>query len=137
MTIANRPEVNTWNTATNNAAASAQGYVPNAAPAAYGGPSDAISLSSEAGEIHDSHGDNPFASAFASSFGGGTHETGEALDTSGRHYNEIADGPKVAVCPECGSANCACLARITLQQRYDEEHAKLKESQSTQVVQAI
>lgn len=31
---------------------------------------------------------------------------------------------ELAVCPECGTVNCACLARVTLQQRLDEENAK-------------
>jgi hypothetical protein len=30
---------------------------------------------------------------------------------------------ELAVCPECGTANCACLSRVTLQSRLDEENA--------------
>lgn len=35
--------------------------------------------------------------------------------------------PKVAICPECGSANCACLARITLQKQLEEARAQISE----------
>lgn len=31
---------------------------------------------------------------------------------------------EVAICPECGEENCPCIARITVQQRLDEENAK-------------
>lgn len=31
---------------------------------------------------------------------------------------------EMAVCPECGSISCACLARVTLQKRLDEDNAK-------------
>lgn len=31
---------------------------------------------------------------------------------------------EVAICPECGEENCPCIARITVQQRIDEENAK-------------
>ena len=31
---------------------------------------------------------------------------------------------ELAVCPECGTANCACLARVTAQSKVDEENAK-------------
>lgn len=31
---------------------------------------------------------------------------------------------ELAVCPECGTISCSCLARVTLQTRLDEENAK-------------
>lgn len=51
----------------------------------------------------------------------------ETLKVTERHTGP--DGKPVdtvkelAVCPECGTANCACLARVTLQARIDEENA--------------
>ncbi len=32
--------------------------------------------------------------------------------------------PEVAICPECGSANCGCLARLEAQQKLDEARAQ-------------
>ncbi len=46
--------------------------------------------------------------------------------------------PEVAICPECGSANCACLARVTLQTRLDEENAKgSRDSQEVPQIQPM
>lgn len=36
---------------------------------------------------------------------------------------EVHKVEELAVCPECGTVNCACLARVTLQSRLDEENA--------------
>jgi hypothetical protein len=38
----------------------------------------------------------------------------------GKTVNTVKE---LAVCPECGTANCACLSRVTLQARIDEENA--------------
>lgn len=51
----------------------------------------------------------------------------ETLKVTERHVGH--DGKSVdtvkelAVCPECGTANCACLSRVTVQARLDEENA--------------
>jgi hypothetical protein len=51
----------------------------------------------------------------------------ETLKVTETHIG--ADGKPVhtvkelAVCPECGTANCACLSRVTVQSRLDEENA--------------
>lgn len=41
--------------------------------------------------------------------------------------------PEVAICPECGSANCGCLARLEAQQKLDE----LRAGRSSQKVNAL
>ncbi len=41
--------------------------------------------------------------------------------------------PEVAICPECGSANCGCLARLEAQRKLDE----LRAGRSTQRVNEI
>jgi acetyl-CoA carboxylase beta subunit len=45
----------------------------------------------------------------------------EVVDENG-HVREVMR--EVAICPECGEENCPCIARITVQQRIDEENAK-------------
>ena len=44
--------------------------------------------------------------------------------TTGPDGQKTQTVKELAVCPECGTINCACLARVTLQQRLDEENAK-------------
>lgn len=45
----------------------------------------------------------------------------ETVNHDGTVTKEIKE---MAVCPECGETNCACLAQVTLQARLDEENAK-------------
>ena len=45
----------------------------------------------------------------------------EVVDENGQ-LREVMQ--EVAICPECGEENCPCIARITVQQRIDEENAK-------------
>lgn len=49
------------------------------------------------------------------------------------HAGQEDSIPKVAICPECGSANCGCLARLEAQQKLDE----LRAGRSTQKVNAM
>lgn len=41
-------------------------------------------------------------------------------DAGGKTIHKVEE---LAVCPECGTVNCACLARVTLQSRIEEENA--------------
>lgn len=43
------------------------------------------------------------------------------IDADGKTATTVKE---LAVCPECGTINCSCMARITLQTRLDEENAK-------------
>lgn len=45
----------------------------------------------------------------------------EVVDENGQVREVMKE---VAICPECGEENCPCIARITVQQRIDEENAK-------------
>ena len=45
----------------------------------------------------------------------------EVVDENGQLREVMRE---VAICPECGEENCPCIARITVQQRIDEENAK-------------
>lgn len=56
--------------------------------------------------------------------GYGRVETVKVTEThvgpDGKPVNTVKE---LVVCPECGTLNCACLARVTLQARVDEENA--------------
>lgn len=57
--------------------------------------------------------------------GYGRIETVKVTETHvGPDGKEVNTVKELAVCPECGTINCACLARVTLQARIDEENAK-------------
>ena len=45
----------------------------------------------------------------------------KTVDAHGQVKEEMRE---MAICPECGETNCPCIARITVQQRIDEENAK-------------
>lgn len=63
---------------------------------------------------------NPYASVDVKDI-----KTEKVLIKSVDHQGNVTEEIKeVAVCPECGSTNCPCLARVTLQSRLDEENAK-------------
>lgn len=49
------------------------------------------------------------------------------------HAGSADSYPEVAICPECGSANCGCLARLEAQQKLDE----LRAGRSTQKVNEL
>ncbi len=56
--------------------------------------------------------------------GYGRVETVKVKESHIGHDGKSVDTVKeLAVCPECGTANCACLSRVTLQSRLDEENA--------------
>lgn len=56
--------------------------------------------------------------------GYGRIETVKVTEThKGPDGKEVTTVKELAVCPECGTINCACLARVTLQARIDEENA--------------
>ncbi len=62
--------------------------------------------------------------------GYGRIETVKVTETTiGSDGRETKTVKELAVCPECGTVNCACLARVTLQQRIDEENAQGDRSQ--------
>jgi hypothetical protein len=44
--------------------------------------------------------------------------------TTGPDGKPMTTVKELAVCPECGTANCSCLSRVTMQSRLDEENAK-------------
>lgn len=45
----------------------------------------------------------------------------QTVDSHGHVKEEMKE---VAICPECGEVNCPCIARVTVQNRLDEENAK-------------
>ena len=56
--------------------------------------------------------------------GYGRVETVKVTETKvGADGNTVHTVKEMAVCPECGTLNCACLARVTLQSRIEEENA--------------
>ena len=70
--------------------------------------------------------------------GYGRIETVKVTETTvGADGKETKSVKELAVCPECGTINCACLARVTLQQRIDEENAQGDRSQEKPQPMAI
>lgn len=43
------------------------------------------------------------------------------IGSDGKPVNHVKE---LAVCPECGTINCPCMARVTVQNALDEENAK-------------